>query len=262
MVQSIAQIPDPIQRSVYIKECARTMDIDERILISEVARKRMATTGDRESDEFLRRQTAQVLAERQPEVEYVRQVEAGSGIETLERELVKYLLKYGHCSFDYKEGRNMVPCNVAEVIFGELGDDHIEFRNPLYAKIMAAYREQWERTGVGVEVPVHLFLNHTDPEVCNLSVDILTADDNYVPSQLWRRKEVHVESDAEMLAVGVPKAVTLYKSKVIEGLIGELQARLGEEGLTEEQERELVQRLANYNRVKQSIANKLNRVIL
>ncbi|MDE6623817.1 MAG: DNA primase [Alistipes sp.] len=262
MVQSIAQIPDPIQRSVYVKECARTMDIDEQILVSEVARKRMATTGDRESDEFLRRQTTQVRAERQAEVEYVRQVEAGSGIETLERELVKYLLKFGHCSFDYKEGRNMVPCNVAEVIFGELGDDHIEFRNPLYAKIMAAYREQWERSGVGVEVPIHLFLNHTDPEVCNLSVDILTADDNYVPSLLWRRKEVHVESDADVLAVGVPKAVTLYKSKVVEGLIKELQSRLGQEGLTEEQERDLVQRLANYNRVKQSIANKLNRVIL
>lgn len=58
MVQSIAQIPDPIQRSVYIKECARIMDIDENILISEVARKRMATTGDREADEFVRRQTA------------------------------------------------------------------------------------------------------------------------------------------------------------------------------------------------------------
>ena len=57
MVQSIAQIPDPIQRSVYIKECARIMDIDENILISEVARKRMATTGDREADEFVRRQT-------------------------------------------------------------------------------------------------------------------------------------------------------------------------------------------------------------
>ena len=45
MVQSIAQIPDPIQRSVYIKECARIMDIDERILIGEVARKRLTTTG-------------------------------------------------------------------------------------------------------------------------------------------------------------------------------------------------------------------------
>ncbi len=105
MVQSIAQIPDPIQRSVYIKECARIMDIDENILILEVARKRMATTGDREADEFVRRQTALRKAEApQPEVEFVKQVEAGSSTEALERELVKYLLKYGHCSFEFRRG--------------------------------------------------------------------------------------------------------------------------------------------------------------
>lgn len=263
MVQSITQIPDPIQRSVYIKECARTMDIDENILISEVARKRMATVGDRETDEFLRRQTTQIRSEaRQPEVEFVKRIEAGSGIEALERELVKYLLKYGHCSFDYKEGRNMVACNVAEVIFGELGDDNIEFRNPLYAKIMATYREQWELSGVGTEVPPHLFLNHSDPEVCNLSVDILTSDDNYVASELWKRKDMHVESDAELLAVGVPKAVTLYKSKVIEGLIREMQTRLEDAELSEEQQGDILQRLTAYNKAKVAIANKLQRLIL
>ena len=262
MVQSIAQIPDPIQRSVYIKECARIMDIDERILIGEVARKRLTTSGDRETDEFLRRQTAlQRQEEAQPEVEYKQRIEAGSSFEALEREIVKYLLKYGHCSFDFKEGRTMVACNVAEVIFSELSDDHIEFRNPVYAKIMALYREQWEQSGTGVEVPVHLFLNHIDPEVCNASVDLLTSDDNYVPSEMWRRKEVHVESEAEILAVGVPKAVTLYKSKVVESLIGELQARLAEE-LNEEEETEIMQRLAGYNRVKVSIARKLQRLIL
>lgn len=263
MVQSITQIPDPIQRSVYIKECARTMDIDEAILISEVARKRMATVGDRETDEFLRRQTTQIRSEaRQPEVEYVKRIEAGSGIEALERELVKYLLKFGHCSFDYKEGRNMVACNVAEVIFGELGDDNIEFRNPLYAKIMATYREQWELSGVGTEVPPHLFLNHPDPDVCNLSVDILTSDDNYVASELWKRKDMHVESDAEVLAVGVPKAVTLYKSKVIEGLIREMQTRLEDAELPEEQQGDILQRLTTYNKAKVAIANKLQRLIL
>ena len=262
MVQSIAQIPDPIQRSVYIKECARIMDIDERILIGEVARKRLTTSGDRETDEFLRRQTAlQRQEEAQPEVEYKQRIEAGSSFEALEREIVKYLLKYGHCSFDFKEGRTMVACNVAEVIFSELSDDNIEFRNPVYAKIMALYREQWEQSGTGVEVPVHLFLNHIDPEVCNASVDLLTSDDNYVPSEMWRRKEVHVESEAEILAVGVPKAVTLYKSKVVESLIGELQARLAEE-LNEEEETEIMQRLAGYNRVKVSIARKLQRLIL
>ena len=262
MVQSIAQIPDPIQRSVYIKECARIMDIDERILIGEVARKRLTTSGDRETDEFLRRQTAlQRQEESRPEADYKSRVEAGSSVEALEREIVKYLLKYGHCSFDFKEGRTMVACNVAEVIFSELSEDNIEFRNPVYAKIMALYREQWQHLGTGIEVPAHLFLNHLDPEVCNASVDILTSDDNYVPSELWRRKEVHVESEAEILAVGVPKAVTLYKSKVVEGLIRDLQTQLAGE-LTEQQESEIMQRLAGYNRVKVSIARKLQRLIL
>ena len=263
MVQSIAQIPDPIQRSVYVKECARIMDIDENILISEVARKRLTTSGDRETDEFLRRQAAQRQREAaQPEVEYVRKVEAGSGFEALEREIVKYLLKYGHCSFDFKEGRTMVACNVAEVVFDELGRDNIVFRNPVYAKIMETYRGQWERLGTGTEVPAHCFLNHIDPEVCNASVDILTSDDNYVPSQLWRRKEIHVESDAEMLAVGVPKAVTLYKSKVVEEMIKELQAKLGDESLPEEEQVALLQRLSGLNKVKVSIARRLQRLIL
>lgn len=263
MVQSIAQIPDAIQRSVFIKECARIMDIDEQILISEVARKRLTTSGDRETDEFLRRQTVQRQREAaQHEVEYTRRVEAGSSFEALEREIVKYLLKYGHCSFDFKEGREMVPCNVAEVIFGELSDDNITFRNSVYAKIMATYRAQWEQTGPGVEVPVRLFLNHVDPEVCNAAVDLLTADDNYVASELWRRKEVHVESEAEMLAVGVPKAVTLYKSKVIDSLIKELNARLADDTLTDAEQEEVLRRLDGYNRVKVQIAHKLRRLIL
>ena len=263
MVQSIAQIPDAIQRSVFIKECARIMDIDEQILISEVARKRLTTSGDRETDEFLRRQTVQRQREAaQHEVEYARRVEAGSSFEALEREIVKYLLKFGHCSFDFKEGREMVPCNVAEVIFGELSDDNITFRNPVYAKIMATYRAQWEQTGLGVEVPVRLFLNHVDPEVCNAAVDLLTADDNYVASELWRRKEVHVESEAEMLAVGVPKAVTLYKSKVIDSLIKELNARLADDTLTDAEQEEVLRRLDGYNRVKVQIAHKLRRLIL
>ncbi len=263
MVQSVSVIPDPIQRSVYIKECARIMDIDEQILISEVARKRMTTSGDRETDEFLRRQTTLRQREvKQPEVEFVKQVEAGSSFETLEREIVKYLLKYGHCSFDFKEGRTMVACNVAEVIFSELSDDNIAFRNPVYNKIMAAYREQWAQLGTGVEVPAHVFLNHIDPEVCNMSVDILTSDDNYVASELWRRKEIHIDTDAEMLAVGVPKAVTLYKSKVIEALIKELQGRLGDENISDEEMRDVVQRLTAYNQVKVTIANKIQRLIL
>ena len=266
MVQSIAQIPDAIRRSVYIKECARTMDIDEQILIGEVARKRLSSTGDRETDEFVRRQTARRRDEQPPAAEppaaYAEKVEAGSGVPTLERELAKDLLKYGHRSFDFKEGPNLVPCNVAEVIFGELDEDNLRFTDPRCDRILETYREQWHLLGTGVEVPVHHFLNHPDPEVCNLSVDLLTSDDNYVPSELWRRKEVHVESDEEMLAVGVPKAVTLYKSKVLERLIEAERVKLQHDSLPEEELLEIMKRLSHLNTIKVTIANKLQRLIL
>ena len=190
MVQSIVQIPDPIQRSVYIKECARIMDIDENLLIAEVGRKRMASTGDREAEEFVRRQSARFRAEQtaqRPETVFAGQVTGGSSAEALERELTRYLLKYGHCSFDFKEGRNVVQYNVAEVIFGELDADGLEFQNRVFNEILRVYREQWCALGLGVEVPIHHFINHSDPEVCNVSVDILTSEDHYVPSELWRR---------------------------------------------------------------------------
>ena len=111
-------------------------------------------------------------------------------------------------------------------------------------------------------MPAHFFLNHPDPEVCNVSVDILTSDDNYVPSELWRRKEIHIDTDAEMLAVGVPKAVTLYKSKVIERMSRELREKLQDENLTDDEMQDIMQRLSNLNRGKVSIARKLHRLIL
>ena len=79
-------------------------------------------------------------------------------------------------------------------------------------------------------------------------------------SEIWKRKEVHVESDAEMLAVGVPKAVMLYKSKVIEALIKELNGQLAK--AADEEETDLIRRLNNYNQVKVAIARKLDRLIL
>lgn len=266
MVQSITLIPDPIQRSVYIKECSRIMDVDENLLINEVARKRISSAGDREAMQFIRNQQNLQRDEQasQPEVsvDYTRGGTAGSSDEALERELVKYLLKQGHNSFDFKEGRNMVALNVADVILSELDEDGLQFSNPLYNAILTRYREQWQRLGTGVEVPIHNFTNHEDPEVCNLAVDILTSDDNYIPSDLWRLKEIHVESEAEMLAVGVPKAITLYKSKVIERMIREQHELLSREGTTEQEQEEIMRRLAAMNKARVQLARKLDRLIL
>ena len=123
---------------------------------------------------------------------------AGSSIGALERELAKYLIKYGHRYFEFREGRETVSLNVAAEILRDLDSDGLHFDDKTLDSILTVYREQHEALGEGVEVPSHRFVNHPDPEVCNAAVDILTADDNYVPSQLWKRKDIHVESEEEM----------------------------------------------------------------
>ena len=263
MVQSVSVIPDPIQRSVYIKECARIMDIDEQILISEVARKRMTTSGDRETDEFLRRQTTLRRREAQAARGGVRQTgrggeqfrDAGARDREIPAQVRALLVRFQGGPDDggvQRRGGDFLGAQRRQHRLPQSGlqQDH----GGLPRAVGAA--------GDGVEVPAHVFLNHIDPEVCNMSVDILTSDDNYVASELWRRKEIHIDTDAEMLAVGVPKAVTLYKSKVIEALIKELQGRLGDENISDEEMRDVVQRLTAYNQVKVTIANKIQRLIL
>lgn len=265
MVQSITQIPDSIQRSVYIKECARIMDIDENILISEVARKRISSTGDREAEEFVRRQTVRMQSEQrtaEPRVDYLREVRGGSSTDALERELVKYLLKFGHAEFELREGRNTVLCNVAEVIFADLDADGLRFENPLYDQMLTVYRRLWDEAGRGKEIPAHPFINHPDPAVCNAAVDILTSDDNYIASEIWKQKDIHIESEREMLSIGVPRAVALYKSKVIERFCKELNERLRQEELPEQEMDDIMRRLSQFNKAKVLLARKLDRLIL
>ena len=269
MVRSIVQIPDSIQRAVFIKECSRIMDVDEGVLVAEVARKRATQSGDREAGEFIRRQQMAMRREQpQPpadagfEPDLTKPAVAGSSVDALEREIVKYLLKSGHKSFEVTEARNVVEINIAAEIFDNLDADAISFTNPIYDRILSLYRDKWRESGISVEVPAQVFVNHPDPEVCNMAVDLLTSDDNYVPSEIWRRKDVHVESESEMLAVGVPKAIMLYRSKVVERMINEQRERLKDETLSDEEQAECLMQLSKLNQVKLALAKQSQRLIL
>ena len=265
MVRSISQIPDSIQRSVYIKDCARTMNVDEAVLIGEVARRRAAQTGDHEAEEFIRRQQMQQRreqAQKPVEVDVNRSLVAGSSIEALEYELVKYLLKSGHKSYEVLESRNVVEINIADVIFRSLDDDNITFTDPVFNQILQTYREQWQQLGIGVEVPMQYFVNHPDPEVCNKTVDIMTSDDNYVPSEIWKQKEVHVESENEILAQGVPKSIMLYRSKIVERMINEQREMLNDASLSEDEVSECIKLINRLNQVKLALAKESDRLIL
>ena len=263
MVASIAEIPDAIQRSMFIAECARTMEVDEQLLISEVAKKRLSSASkDEDSREFIRRQEAVRRAESAALSTPATRVTAGSSIEELEKELVKYLIKYGHEGFDFRDGRSTTELNVAETIIGELQSQGLILRNPHYRALYDTYSLQYDELGKGVEVLVHNFITHPDPEICNTAVDLLTADDIYTISKLWKKHDFSTESERERLPEALPRAVILYKSKAIEQLSTELRTELEECEAHGGDAGNIIRRIDKLNQERTLIARRLSRLIL
>lgn len=264
MVQSIVQVPDSIKRAIYIQECARIMSIDEQTLTAEVARQRVSALGDKEASDFVRRQQAEVRRQQVvSEVErYTQPISAGSSIESLETELIKYLLLSGHKDYHTLSGKDIVSVNVATEIIDNVDKDGITFQNKDVQELYNTYRKYWLEKGVGKEIDTLLFTQHSNPNVCEKASDIIASDSNYVPSEIWRKKDVHIESDEELLSVGVKKVLMLYRSKIIDKLIAEQNAMLNNEELGEEEHNECLKEITKLNRIKNALSRESKRVVI
>ena len=276
MVHSIAQIPDTIQRSMFIKECAKLMDVDYNMLIGEVARFRMTTLGDSEAEAFIHRQQQQINREnrgygynnynrQQQPVTNAEEAEQRFGemplaasTQTLEREILYYLLKFGDHNYEIMESGTVIELNVAQEIIRQFDNDGLNFFDPVYNKILELYRAALAQGRFPNQSEI---VNHPDPKVCSIAVDILTMDDNYTESAIWSQKEMRSLSESEMLSTGIPKLFWLYKSKTVINRIAELNAALANNP-TEDEMVKIVLELTEMNRLKVTLSNHLGRLII
>lgn len=273
MIESIALIPDNIKRQEYVKYCAEIMEVSPDNLSSEVTLARTGARAGREGQDFVRRQ--QYLERQREQMEGIPSMprpndsrlpqdrSIGTSMQTLEREIVKYLLKYGHLNFAVLDDqtKQFYDYNVAEHIFGELDTDGLRLSYPVFSEIYDEYHKEFDRLGVGVEVDVHKFVNHYNPEVSRTVVDLLTSDDNYVISRIWEQKDVHTESVQEQLADGVPSVVALFKWRTVDQRIGELRQQLKTPGLSDEQLSSIMAALTKFLAVRHALAHVTNRLI-
>ena len=263
VVGSISEIPDAITRAMYAKECAEIMDVDENLLLGEVAKLRAGLSGDREEQEFIERQRQQKMQEAAKNLQSSSSAGTaiGSGIEELEKELTRYLIRYGHLSFNLKEGRELKEYNVAETIVDMMRNViGFDFQNPDCRAIYECYVANM--TAVGEEVSLSLFINYPSASVASMAVDLLTMDDNYVPSKLWSEHDIGISSEKDRLSEALPRAIMLYKSKVIERLSATFQAQLDDPNTGEDEALEIVGKLRALNNERNDISRKLKRLIL
>jgi DNA primase len=265
IVQSISVIPDAIQRSLYIKKCAALMTTNDDILVREVAKERMRSLGDREAEEFINREGRRYWHRREEEQsvseegEHFGDLTVGSSLESIERELIYYLVVHGAKNYEFREGRNIIPMNVAETIIDEMSMDDMRFHNETYNKIYEIFRTA--RAEGRLPQPDE-FTSHRDIAVCDAVTDLLFIDDQYAVSEIWTKKEVHTTTESEVLGMGVPKAIQLFKTKVITGMIAELKTKLEDENISEDEQLEIASKMTQLNRLKVMLANKTNRLTI
>ena len=266
IVESISQIPDNIQRSLFIQQCAALMSMDENILVGEVARRRVLSLGDKEAEEFIRREQKRRWQNKRDEelrpsedALHVGILSVGSSEKTLERELLYYLLLYGDRKFSVKEGRTLVEMKVADTIIDTIAQDDFEFEDSTYNVMLSHYKEARDE---GRVLDVQELINHPDPQVCNAVIDIMTADENYVESRIWEQREVHISSEQELLSVGVPKALGLYQAKRLTQMIDEESAKLHSGALSEDEQMKIMERIAYLNAFKVKVSRKNKRITI
>ena len=64
------------------------------------------------------------------------------------------------------------------------------------------------------------------------------------------------------MSVGVPKAIMLYRSKVVERMINAVRERLKDENLDDEELSECMKQLSKLNQVKLALSKQSQRLIL
>jgi DNA primase len=207
IVRSISVIPDTITRTVYIKECSRILDIDEKILYSE-SNKIRKKSGETEAKTISPDEVYKTASPSVPSF-----VE-GYYAEHQEREIIRLLLHYGDLVlYTYQEDKYDEPRNVkvAEYIISEILNDDLEFKNLVYKQIFQEFLEGMAKK----ELPENKqFVYHADPQISKLAADLLSP--SYTLSKIFKKGGVLIETEDMKLKQIVPETVVAYKRKILE----------------------------------------------
>lgn len=217
IVRSISLIPDTITRSVYVRETAGQMQVEESVLYNEIRRLRRQKSGDNT-------QIAYKAPVRRPDVTLMPTKLGGvSPCDTEEIVLVRYMLQFG-TDVLYEEEHEGSRCvvTVGEYIINELAEDELLLLNPRLQKIQQEYRKCYNT--MPDFSPARYFTAHPDPEISSVVADILSEP--YELSKMWVLLDTTLRSEESMLTELLPKVVDNYKMKRIEVLCKEADNKI------------------------------------
>lgn len=247
VVESIAKIPDSIKASVFIKDCSHILQIDERALLSELNKMRLAKSkkdgqqGAKQAEMVEQFPVEEIPLEKPVKEDY-----------TQEKEIIRLLLLYGSKMIDWDGIANTY---IGPFMIAELAD--VEFEHNPSRKFVELYSKEVEN---GVLPDEQLFIHYPDKEIVDLTVTLLAT--KYTLSENWyeMHKILVPDEQVNMKATILGAVFHLKKHKVgkiLDNLRSELQKAEGDEN-TEI----LLTQYMQMKKVEKSISDYLGSVII
>jgi DNA primase len=268
IVGSIALIPDPIARSVYLQECSNLLNIGEQALLSElnkvrrnkiakrVSQKPKLQEGPPPPEEFGEMDSYGDIGTKVPKKEVVKP------LDFQEKDIIRTLVKFG--SHDISiivdetlavEEQETVEVNIAEYIIHEIDKDGLSFSNPIMIRIFDLFKNALEKEEEIKEVSL---VSHVDSQISGFVIESLM--EKYSLSVNWVEKHnILTISEEEVLDQKVHKGICSWRLNKVQSMIEERQKMLKEEPDNYE---EILPEMDRLIEAKKALANELGRIIL
>lgn len=257
IVDSISVIPDNIIRAVYIKDCSMLLNVDERILVQEVNKKRLKHL-DKASQQRPARTTSTTQQANSPmdmpppDFMVPDDIAGGSATPTVptkmvahispydkyERNILYYVVRHGMEKIvdqedekAVREAGDMSKMTVLDYVKFDLERDNLWLANETYKQVLDEAIAK--KTNPDFQ-PSRYFIAHPDAVISQLAADLIS--DRYEQSKVHTRQfgeDVRVEdtplAETKHLSKNVPWVLTELKNAYIENKLAELMSQLEKE---------------------------------
>ena len=260
IVSSISKIADQIKQELYIRECARIMDISEQVLFSTLAQlsKKALTEANKSAQK--QKKAFEVVKATAPAKKIDIQYE-------LEQKIIEILLLYGSRKEDFedlilKENEDgelilepvIHQAKVFEKIYLDLQEDEMQFGNENFKTIyylIIDYLNQNETFSV------ENFMHEIDPNLAPFVSDILMNDERYRLHN-WEKNNIFPKRKDISVAQLVSETILNLRCFLIDQKVNEFKDSTHD---ISADNTSILEDVLNYSNLKMLLSRKLNRVL-
>jgi DNA primase len=257
IVESIAKIPDSIKASVFTRECSHLLQVEERILVVELNKIRMAKikkAGTPAPSSYSPQQQ-----EGPPDNLFDDNAGAAPEIgrtavsdELQEQEIIRLLLAYGHELVSWDNIDNMY---IGSFIIQNLAD--VTFNDEICQRIITNYKQEIEN---GLLPTANQFIKNSDRKIADLAITLSTSP--YALSENWYNKhQIYVRDETVNLKATILGGIFHLKKRKVDRILLNLLNEIKEEDDAVNQEI-LMQRYAHVKNVEKEISKFLGSVVI